>query len=188
MRQPRLAAAALVMLPGRGTRLPSAYRTATYFGERTPSREPWLELVITHLLISTRTFMARTATCDKRHRHTLTNQVVTDILTYCHHFSSKFVARNVRKRADIGITPLPAMPVAATQSRRFNTNDCPIGFRCRIWNSLQERLLAKAVIQHGLHNSYFPSKASLVVYWRSGHLLSREALFSMFLRFRSYHH
>jgi hypothetical protein len=68
--------------------------------------------------------------------------------------------RHVRQRGDVGIVPLPTMPVAAAHARGPHGDDGSVGSGRGIRNALDAKRLAKLVKKYSTHEGA-PTVASV---------------------------
>ena len=130
-RQPRLAAVAKSSSSGSRDEIGVGKVDRDIFGERAPSGEARLELVLADLVIAGMAFAAMAAAGDERHGHPVAGAPPRHLPADGLDRAGQFVARHMRQR-DIGIMAHPAMPVAAAKPGRLHLDDHALRSRRRV--------------------------------------------------------
>ena len=115
-------------------------------------RESRLELEIANLVISRQTLIAPAAPANKRHRNAVPGAPVVYIPTDFLNDPGEFMAGDVRQ-FDVGVVPLPAVPVATTDTARHDPDYDTVSLGHRIRYLLDCGRKLKVSIEYGLHQA-----------------------------------
>ncbi len=107
--------------------------------------------MVAHLRVAPGALGALSTPGHERHGHPIARPPVADLAADFKHNASKLMPRHMRQMLDIGIVPLPAMPIAATQPGRPNLNHRAIGRALWLWDVGDGERAAEAVEGDGLH-------------------------------------
>jgi hypothetical protein len=123
-------------------------------GERSPTCETGLVLPIADMLIAAFALVADATSGDERNGHALADGGAPHIGANRHDSAGEFVARYMRKLFDVRVVPAPAVPIAAAEPSRFNSNDGAIWFRSRITHGLDSDRPTEFVIDDCFHKAF----------------------------------
>ncbi len=113
-------------------------------------RETGLGLPLAHLVVPGRAGRTGTAGADERHGDPVAGPPPSHPGAHRLDDPGEFVAGHVRQ-GDVGVVPLPAVPVAAAQPRGLDPHDDPVLRRLRIGDLPHLGRLAVPLEHHGPH-------------------------------------
>jgi hypothetical protein len=129
-------------------------------GERAPAGESRLVLLRADLRGAFAAVVARAASGDEGDRDALTGTPAFHIAADSHDVADELMPGHVRQRGDVGVVPLPAMPIAAAHARGAHCDDGAIESGHGIRHALDAQRLAKPVKKYSTHEGA-PAAASL---------------------------
>ena len=113
--------------------------------------EPGLGLVIADLMIAATARQTGSAPADERCRHAFPTSPFPHLTSHRHDGAREFVSGHVWHRDNVGIMPLPTVPITTAQSGRLHGDDHPMWK----WGGIRDRFecqgAAKAVEGDGSH-------------------------------------
>src|SRR5215475_9784242 len=121
------------------------------FGERAGTCETRLKLVFADLLVASETVNTGSTTERERGSHPVPGPPSPRFRTDSGDHSCELMAGNMRESPDVRVMPLPAVPVAPAQARRFHLNNHAVSRDDRVRNYRYTRRGSKRIVKKRTH-------------------------------------
>src|SRR5215475_8697365 len=121
------------------------------FGERAGTCESRLKLVFADLLVARETVNTGSTADRERGSHPVPCPPSPRVRTDSGDHAGKLMAGNMRESPDVRIMPLPTVPVAPAQARRFHLNNYAVSRDDRVRNYRYTRRGSKRIVNKRTH-------------------------------------